>query len=109
MGPNGYVANKVSTMADRGITVEKLYLQRCGISGDGMHLELCIAKADGRLDEAAQPHPLATIRADSGDERKFEFYTNQGTVSVPLEQIEKAIEMAKQVVHSEDYYDSAPE
>ncbi|WPL11410.1 MULTISPECIES: hypothetical protein [Thiorhodovibrio] len=70
-----------------------------------MHLELCIAKPTGELDTTAQPYPIVTIRADKGDERRFVIYGENGPVSIPIGEIEAAIAMSKEEVHSEAYYD----
>ncbi len=86
------------------IEIEKLYLQRFSCVDDGMHLELCIAKSNGELNTSARPYPLVTIRADKGDQRKFVIYAENGAISVPLIEIENAIKVAQEEVHSEEYY-----
>ena len=68
-----------------------------------MHHALCKADNDGRLSEATQP--IVTIRADVGDHLEFVIYADTGVIGVPLSEIERAIALAKQEVHSEDFYD----
>ena len=80
-------------------------LSRVSCTGDGMHLELCIADANGKCEETSDSFPIATIRADKGDQRKCVFYSDHGPVSVPLCELADAIRVAEQEVHSEEYYD----
>jgi hypothetical protein len=82
---------------------KSVYLQLASISGDGMILEIHLGT------DSSGPYPIAWIRADEGDDRKFEVETPAGTLSVPLAEIERAIETAKEEVHSEDYYDRLSE
>lgn len=97
------------SMEDRGIfEASGVYCQLASISGDGMWLEIYLADASGRMNSARQ-YPMACIRADAGDDRKFEVMTPEGTYSVPLYEMELAIEAAKEDVHSEDYYDRQTE
>lgn len=60
--------------------------------------------SDGKLIKD-DPYPIVTIRADQGDVKKFVIYSEVGPISVPLAEIERAIERAKVEVHSEEYYD----
>ena len=55
--------------------IERLYIQRFSCVGDGMQIELCIGVPDGKLASNEGPYPIATIRADKGDKRRFVFYT----------------------------------
>lgn len=84
--------------------VEKLYLQFFSAQNDGMHLELCMGDSEGKLVKG-EPYPIVTIRADKGDLSKFVIYSEIGPISIPLAEIERAIELAKVEVHSEEYYD----
>jgi hypothetical protein len=86
----------------------KVYGQIASMSGDGMWFEIFLATPSGKMDLDRQ-HPIAYIRADEGDNQKFEVVTPEGIYSVPLAEIELAIEAAKQEVHSEDYYDNLPD
>lgn len=88
-------------MAD--VELSKIYLQRFSAVGDGMHLELCQADDLGNIVEE-ESDPIITIRADSGDDLKFVVYSDSGIVSIPLSEIERAIKVAKEEVHSEDFY-----
>jgi len=81
------------------VETDNVYCQLASIVGDGMILEIY----PGR--DSSAPYPIAWIRADAGDARRFEVETPNGTISVPLHEIELAIESAKVEVHSEDYYD----
>ena len=85
--------------------IERLYIQRFSCVGDGMHIELCIGVPDGKFAKLDKPYPIATIRADKGDERRFVFYTEDGPISVPLVEIERALMIAREEVHSEEFYD----
>ena len=85
--------------------IERLYLHKFSCTNDGMHLEICIRDSADELATNEWPYPIATIRADKGDNRRFVFFTESGPISVPLEEIEKVIMIAKEEVHSEDYYD----
>lgn len=97
---------EVGVEKGRGIfEASNVYLQLASMSGDGMWLEIWLATPSGKMDLDRQ-HPIAYIRADEGDNRKFEVMTPEGTYSVPLSTIEQAIEVAKEDVHSEDYYDN---
>jgi hypothetical protein len=95
--------NLFSNKSER--TVENLYLQRFSCTEDGMHLELCIANSEGKLDTNSKPYPIVTIRADEGDQRKFVIYSSDGPISIPLSEIKKAISVAEEEVHSEEFYD----
>jgi len=87
------------------INLEKVYLQRFSAISDGMHLEICQADVAGKKATDAALEPLITIRADEGDDLKFVIYTDfAGAISIPLSEIERAIAIAKQEVHSEDFY-----
>lgn len=85
------------------IRLEKVYLQRFSASDDGMHLEICQADEFGKPIDS-EPDPLVTIRADTETQFKFVIYSDVGTISIPLEEIERSIAYAKQVVHSEGFY-----
>ena len=69
-----------------------------------MHLEICKADDAGKLLHG-DPYPIITIRADEGDDIKFVVYSDAGTVSIPLGEVERAITRAKEEVHSEEFYD----
>ncbi len=87
----------------REIHLKKIYSQLCSITDDGMHLEVLPANDDGSPIHSAPE--LITIRADKGDARKFVVYSYSGEmISIPLSEIERAITLAKQNVHSEDFY-----
>ena len=88
----------------RILELQKIHVQRFSCHDDGLHLELCRADQNGNLDEGP-PYPLATIRADKGDQRTFEFISGKTLISLPLSELERVIDIAKQEVHSEDYYD----
>ena len=89
-------------MAD--IELSKVYLQRFSASGDGMHVEICKADEAGKFVHG-EPYPIVTIRASQEDELKFVICSDLGTVSIPLDEIERSIAFAKDVVHSENFYD----
>ncbi len=81
-----------------------MYLQVASIHGDGMHLELCMGDDSGELIEG-DPYPVMSIRADDEDSKELIVYTASGNLSIPLAEVEKAIEYAKQEVHCESFYD----
>ena len=86
------------------IDVPKVYLQIVSATGDGMNLEMCAGTPDGRL-SAQGPYPIAWFRADVEGEVKFVLETHKGTVSLPLSELERAIQIAKKEVHCERFYD----
>jgi hypothetical protein len=82
-------------------TIEKLYLQFAAGPGDGGRwLEVCIANADGSLSNM-EPCPLLEV-SESDDSRLWvELPTSSGRVRLPLSELERAIEVARQGVASE--------
>jgi len=49
--------------------------------------------------------PAATIVADDEEVQWLEMYPTEGNIRIPLTEIIKAIELAKEGVHGEKYYD----
>ena len=54
-------------------------------------------EGDGKL--------VAAFRAEADGAERMVFFTEEGRAKVPIEEIERAIAVAKREVHSEDYYD----
>lgn len=70
------------------------------IPDDGMHLEVKLS--DNDKDSYDSLAILGSFRADKEGEIFFE--TDDGAFSIPLEEFERVIKLAKEEVHSEDYY-----
>lgn len=86
------------------IEISNLYLQVASVTGDGMNLEMCNGTPDGKLSDYG-PYPIAWFRADIKGQIKFVIETSSGIVSLPLSELERAIQAAKKEVHGEDYYE----
>lgn len=85
----------VSTTAAR--VVDKLYLQYCGTSDDGLHLEMVQADADGNH-TYAEPYPLASICTNRTGEFYLHLHTDFGQVKVRLAEVERAIAIAREEI-----------
>lgn len=66
-----------------------------------MHVEICPAN---ELGQQTYPEPILIIKADREQEFKCVMYTDTGSVSIPLSELEWAINWAKEIVHSEGFY-----
>ena len=84
--------------------IPRLYVQLASICGDGMNVELCMGDHDGNLVDG-DPYPIMWIRADDEDMKLLVVMTDAGAISMPLSEVERAIDIAKQEVHCESYYD----
>ena len=75
--------------------------------GDGMNVEVIATGQDGRLYPEGDGELVATFRAESDEAVRIVLFTESGDrVEVLVEEIERAIALAKSEVHSEEYYDS---
>ena len=86
------------------IKLSKVYLQRFSAVEDGMHLEIYKADPSGKS-ASGEPYPIVTIRADASDDLQLGILLDGDTVSIPLSEIERALAVAKEKVHSEEFYD----
>jgi hypothetical protein len=87
--------------------IPKLYLQKASLHLGGLTLELVEAGEDGIRNKGGGLYPAVTILADDDEKIFFEIYPKgeSTAVRIPLEEIEEAIRIAKDVVHGETYYD----
>jgi len=85
------------------IDVATAHIQLCSATGDGMNCEMCCGTPDGKLSDVG-PYPIATFRSDIEGQIKFVVETPEGIVSLPLPELEKAINVAKREVHCEGFY-----
>ena len=74
--------------------------------GDGMNVEVMATGRDGRRYPDGEGKLVAAFRAEADEAVRVVLFTEDGDrVEVPVEEIERAIELAKSEVHSEEYYD----
>ena len=73
-----------------------------------MTLELIEADGSGEETKGGL-YPAATIVADDEEVQWLEIYPAEGSVRIPLAEIIKAIELAKEGVHGEKHYDQQDE
>lgn len=73
-----------------------------------MTLELVEADESGEAAEGGLD-PAATIVADDDEVQWLEIYPEGGIVRIPLAEVVKAIEFAKEGVHGEKHYDRLDE
>ena len=90
-------------MPAKTFELRDLELQVASVSGDGMHLEICVGDHPGRP-AGLGPDPLAWFRASEEGLIRFEFLAPEGVISLPLAELERAIASAKVEVHSEGHY-----
>ena len=84
----------------------RVSLITAALSGDGMNVEVMATGRDGRLYPESEGKLVAAFRAESDEAVRVVLFTEQGDrVEVPIEEIERAIALAKSEVHSEEYYD----
>ena len=91
-------------MTNTPATAEKAFLQFTSCTGEGMQLEILAGGPDGEL-LPRRPEALARIVAGDNELLWFEFYTPEGSVHLPLSEIERAIAAGKSDVHGEAWYD----
>ncbi len=85
------------------IDVATAYIQLVSPTGDGVNCEMCCGTPDGKLSDAG-PYPIAWFRSDIEGQIKFVVATPEGIVSLPLPELENAIQIAKREVHCESFY-----
>ena len=91
-------------MRRRPRKITRLYLQWASVTDEGMTLELIEADESGDIVEGGL-YPAATIVADDDETQWIEVYSEEGPVRIPLSELMKAIELAKEGVHGESHYD----
>ena len=79
------------------------YIELASVAGDGTNVEICCGTQDGKLSYDG-PRPVAWFRSDVEGDIKFVIETPDAIVSLPLAELERAIEVAKAEVHSESFY-----
>ena len=84
--------------------IPRICIQKVSIVGDGMHVEFCMGNEAGKLIEG-DPYPIMSVRADSESSKHVIVYTDAGNISIPLNELERAIRYAKEEAHCESYYD----
>jgi hypothetical protein len=84
--------------------IPKLYLQWASSAGEGMTLELVEAADDGNIKPGGL-YPVATILADDAGRQHLELYSEGLIVRIPLLEIERALQAAKEGVHGGSFYD----
>jgi hypothetical protein len=89
-------------------TIPRIYFQWASAVGEGMTLELVEADESGEIAKDGL-YPAATIVADDDENKWLEIYPEEGVVRIPLVEVIKAIELAKEGVHGEKHYDQANE
>ena len=89
-------------------TIPRLYFQWASAMDEGMTLELVEADESGEVAEGGL-YPAATIVADDDETQWLEIYPEGGNVRIPLAEIVKAIELAREGVHGERHYDRLDE
>ena len=85
--------------------IPKLYLQWASRTNEGKTLELVEADDSGSMVDGGL-YPAATIVADDDETQWLEIYPEEGPVRVPLSELRRAIEVAREGVHGERYYDA---
>ena len=81
-----------------------LYFQWAGRSGEGNTLELIEADENGEVAEGGLC-PAATLVADDDENRWLEIYVGDELIWIPLSEVVRAIELSKDGVHGEVFYD----
>jgi len=89
-------------------TIPRVYFQWASVVDGGMTLELVEADESGSVTEGGL-NPVATIVADGDETHWLEIYPEEGAVRIPLSELIRAIELAKDGVHGEGYYDRRDE
>jgi hypothetical protein len=91
------------------IQVENLRLQRLYTSHDGTQLELVEACRDIKINPNVAPYPILSIHADEQEKLYMELFIESVLVRVPVSEVERAIEYAKDFVHSESWFEAGNE
>ena len=87
------------------MAVQKAYLQFVSCTGEGMQVEILAGSNAGEF-LPDRLMAIARIIADDSESLFFEFFTPEGSVRMPLSEVERAIGVAKTDVHGEAWYDS---
>jgi hypothetical protein len=85
-------------------SIPRIYFQWASAQDEGMTLELIEADESGEVANGGL-YPAATIVADDDETQWLEIYPEEGVVRIPLSELIKAIELAKDGVHGEKFYD----
>jgi hypothetical protein len=92
-------------MRRRWRAIPRIYFQWASVAEEGMSLELIEADASGEVADGGLC-PAATIVADDDERQWLEIYPEEGSVRIPLSEVIKAIQLAKDGVHGERFYDA---
>jgi hypothetical protein len=91
------------------IQVENLRLQRIYTSDDGTQLELVETDRDVKTNSNIAPYPILSIHADEHEKLYMGLFIEGVLVKIPVTEVERAIEYAKDFVHSESWFEAGNE
>ena len=88
--------------------IENLHLQRLYTVDNGTELELVATTLEGKTQLGA-PYPILSIYADAQEKLYIEWLIEGVLVIIPVVEVERAIEYAKNFVHSESWFEAGNE
>ena len=88
------------------VQVEDLRLQRLYTVDDGTQLELVDRCRDTKINPNTDPYPILSIHADEQEKLYMELFIERVLVRIPVAEVERAIEYAKDFVHSESWFEA---
>jgi hypothetical protein len=86
--------------------IENLRLQRLYTVDEGTEIELIEANIDGEIKFDAEVYPILSIYAAEQEKLYMALSIDGVSVAIPIIEIEKMIECAKNFVHSESWFEA---
>jgi hypothetical protein len=86
--------------------IDNLRLQRLYTVDEGTELELIEANIDGEIKLDAEVYPILSIYAAEQEKLYMALSIDGVSVAIPIIEIEKMIECAKNFVHNESWFEA---
>jgi hypothetical protein len=86
--------------------IDNLHLQRLYGANDGTQLELVASALESKNNLDIIPYPILSILANEQEKLYMELFVEGVLVRIPVAEVERAIEYAKDFVHSESWFEA---
>ena len=89
--------------------IENLCLQRLYTVEDGTELELIASPLESKPELGVIPYPVLSIHACDQEKLYMQLFIQGVLVQIPVVEVQRAIEYAKNFVHSESWFEAGNE